>query len=87
MMYRSTPALMPKSELSKERNNPKPDQQWLQRMIGETKPANQEFPVEVNAIKASTPLQDPLHGKQKRLFAVSNKAWVLIMKIIVPALH
>ncbi|WP_242629218.1 XVIPCD domain-containing protein [Xanthomonas oryzae] len=58
---RSIPAPMPKSELNKEHINPKPDQQWLQKVIGEAQPGNQTDPAEVTAIAATAPSQDPLH--------------------------
>nr|WP_227254316.1 XVIPCD domain-containing protein [Xanthomonas vasicola]MDO6949005.1 hypothetical protein [Xanthomonas vasicola]MDO6961012.1 hypothetical protein [Xanthomonas vasicola]MDO6969807.1 hypothetical protein [Xanthomonas vasicola] len=58
---RSIPAPMPKSELNKEHINPKPDQQWWQKMIGEAQPGNHTYPAEVTTIAASTSSQDPLH--------------------------
>ncbi|KQR08177.1 MULTISPECIES: XVIPCD domain-containing protein [Xanthomonas] len=58
---KSIHAPKPNSELNKEHSNPKPDQIWWQKVIGEAKPGNPGFPVDVDAMAVGAPPQDPLH--------------------------
>lgn len=59
---KSIHAPLPNSELNRERSNPKPDQLWWQKVIGEAHlPGNQLPPGEVSAVAAHPQAHDPLH--------------------------
>ncbi|PPU77166.1 hypothetical protein XhhCFBP4925_19430 [Xanthomonas hortorum pv. hederae] len=59
---KSIHAPMPNSGLNKEHSNPKPDQLWWQKAIGEVQlPGNQASPGGANAMAAHPQPHDPLH--------------------------
>ncbi|WP_184623821.1 XVIPCD domain-containing protein [Xanthomonas sp. 3058] len=59
---KSIPAPMPKSELNKEHSNPKPEQQWWQKVIGEAQPPGEQVsPLQEATQLARVPPTDPLY--------------------------